>query len=158
MATPEAAFDHDRWSYVRWTPALVGALAAAALAFVLHAFATGIGIALSSTAPTWRDSSMMLVLLTGVYLLFVAITSFGVGGYIAGRLRPPIEASNDEIEFRDGIYGVLVWAIALVLTVLMTWATAQSLTRLSAPSGPSAQSVAGENIIAYRSRSLVPGR
>ena len=149
MATPEAAFDHDRGSYVRWTPALVGALAAAALAFVLHAFAAGIGIAFSSTAPTWRDSSMALVLLTGVYLLFVAITSFGVGGYIAGRLRPPVEASNDEIEFRDGIYGVWVWAIALVLTVLMTWVTAQSLSRLSAPSGPSAQSVAGENIIAY---------
>jgi hypothetical protein len=151
MASSDQAFaiDQDRWNYIRWTPALVGALAAAALAFVLHSFAAGIGIAATSTAPTWRDSSMMLVLLAGLYLIFVAVVSFGVGGYIAGRLRVPVEAAADDVEFRDGIYGVLVWAIALVLTVLMTWATAQSLTRASAPSGPSAQSVAGENLIAY---------
>jgi hypothetical protein len=92
----------------------------------------------------------MLVLLTGMYLILVAIVSLGIGGYIAGRLRAPIEAGKDDVEFRDGIYGIWVWAIALVLTVLMTWVTAQSLTRLSTPTtGSSAQSVAGENIIAY---------
>jgi hypothetical protein len=37
----------------------------------------------------------------------------------------------------------------MFLTVLMTLAAAQSLTRLAAPSGPSAQSVAGENVIAF---------
>ena len=78
--------------------------------------------------------------------------------------RPDAHADRciaDETEFRDGVHGVLVWAIAMVLTVLLTWAAAQSLTRLAAPSGgPSgtAQSVAGENIIAYRSRPSVPRR
>jgi hypothetical protein len=138
--------------YVQWTPVVAGALAAAALAFVLHSFATAIGLAVSSTAPTWRDSSMALQLLSGLYLVLVAVAAFGVGGYIAGRMRAPVAASDDEVEFRDGVHGVLVWAIALVLTVLMTWAAAQSLTRLAVPSGsPSGtvQSVAGENIIAF---------
>ena len=69
-----------------------------------------------------------------LYLVLVAVVAFGVGGYIAGRMRTPIDASADEIEFRDGTHGVLVWAIAMVLTVLLTWAAAQSLTRLAAPS------------------------
>ncbi len=135
------------------TNASAAAASAPAIAFVLHAFAAAIGLAVSSTAPTWRDSSSALQLLSGLYLVLVAIIAFGVGGYIAGRLRATLAAgSDDEIEFRDGTHGLLVWAIALVLTVLMAWATAQSMTRLAAPSaGPagSAQSVAGENIIAY---------
>jgi hypothetical protein len=137
---------------IEWRPAIAGALAAAALAFVLHSFAAAIGLAVSSTAPTWRDSSAALQVLSGLYLVLVAIIAFGAGAYLTGRLRQPMEGSADEVEFRDGVHGILVWALALVLTVLLTWATAQSLTRLSAPSGAAsgaAQSVAGENIIAY---------
>jgi hypothetical protein len=144
--------EDERTHYVQWTPVVAGALAAAALAFVLHSFAVAIGLAVSSTAPTWRDSSVTLQLLSGLYLVLVAVAAFGIGGYVAGRLRAPVAASDDEVEFRDGVHGVLVWAIALVLSVLMTWAAAQPLTRLAVPSGsPSgaAQSVAGENIIAF---------
>jgi hypothetical protein len=146
------AVEDEETSYIQWGPGVAGALAAAALAFVLHAFAAAIGLATSSTAPTWRDASVALQLLSGLYLVLVAIISFGVGGYIAGRMRSPIEAADDEIEFRDGTHGLLVWAIAMVLTVLMSWAAAQSVTRLAAPSAAqagSAQSVAGENIIAF---------
>src|SRR5262245_49096533 len=103
--------------YIQWTPAVAGALAAAALAFVLHSFSAAIGLAVSSTAPTWRDASMALQLLSGLYLVLVALAAFGVGGYIAGRMRAPIAATGDELEFRDGTHGLLVWAIALVLTV-----------------------------------------
>jgi hypothetical protein len=143
------AVEDERTNYVQWGPAVAGALAAASLAFVLHSFAAAIGLAVSSTAPTWRDASMMLQLLSGLYLVIAAIISLGIGGYIAGRMRSPVDASADEVEFRDGTHGLLVWAIAMIITVLMTWAAAQSLTRLAAPSGPSAQSVAGENVIAF---------
>jgi hypothetical protein len=146
------AIEDDRPDYIQWGPAIAGALAAASIAFVLHAFAAAIGLATSSTAPTWRDASMALQLLSGLYLVLVAIVALGVGGYIAGRMRSPIEAAEDEIEFRDGTHGLLVWAIALILTVLMSWVAAQTVTRLAAPTaGPagSAQSVAGENVIAF---------
>jgi hypothetical protein len=137
---------------IEWTPAIAGALAATSIAFVMHAFAAALGLAVSSSAPTWRDASFALQLLSGLYLVLVAIVSLGVGGYIAGRMRSPIAAPPDEMEFRDGTHGLVVWAIAIVLTVLMSFAAAQSLTRLAAPSGgPSgtAQSIAGENIIAF---------
>jgi hypothetical protein len=146
------AVEDEPASYVQWGPAIAGALAAAALSFVMHSFAAAIGLAVSSTAPTWRDSSAVLQVLSGLYLVVAAIAAFGLGGYVAGRLRTPWDGTADEVEFRDGTHGLLVWAIGLVLTVLLTWAAAQSLTRLAAPAGGpagSAQSVAGENIIAY---------
>jgi hypothetical protein len=149
---PVTTIEGDRTAYVQWGPAVAGALAAAALAFVLHSFAAAIGLAVSSTAPTWRDASTALQLLSGLYLVIAAIIALGVGGYIAGRMRAPLAGSADEVEFRDGTHGILVWAIAMILTVLMTWAAAQSLTRVVAPSAGqagSAQSVAGENVIAF---------
>jgi hypothetical protein len=143
--------DEEQTPYVQWGPAIAGALTATALAFVLHTFAAAIGLAVSSSAPTWRDSSFMLQLLSGLYLIFAAILAFGVGGYLAGRLRTPISGSDDEIEFRDGSHGILVWSIAIVLTVLMTWAAAQSLARIAPSAGNPGvvQSVAGEDLIAY---------
>jgi membrane protein implicated in regulation of membrane protease activity len=64
------------FSYVHWGAIIAGALAAAALAFVLHSFAVAIGLAVSSTAPTWRDTSFALVALSGIYLALAAIISY----------------------------------------------------------------------------------
>lgn len=139
--------------HVQWGPVIAGAIAAAALAFVLHAFAVGVGIGLSSTAPTWRDASFALVLLTGLYLVLVAIAAYGFGGYLATRLmRWPATGVAGETEYRDGMHGLLVWAIATLLTAVMAWGTVQATTRLAAPSGGSAgpsTSVGGENLIAF---------
>src|SRR6476661_1068261 len=97
----------DSIDYIRWTPVIAGALAAAALAFVLHGFAAAVGLAVSSTAPTWRDASIALWLLSGIYLIAVALTSYGLGGYIAGRMRTPFrDWSADDVETRDGAHGL----------------------------------------------------
>jgi len=145
-------YDHA-FAYVQWGPIIAGALAAAAVAFVLHSFAAAVGLAVSSAAPTWRDASAMLWILSGVYLILVAIAAYGLGGYIAGRMRGRlVEATAPEIEARDGTHGLLVWGVATLLTGLMIAASAPVAARLAAPSagsaGPAA-SVAGENIIAY---------
>jgi hypothetical protein len=152
--TPSVASAYDRAApYVQWGPIVAGAIAAAALALVLHSFGAAIGLAVGSTAPTWRDASMALWLLSGLYLLLVALACYGLGGYLAGRMRPALPGvGNDESEARDGAHGLLVWALATLVTGLVIAVTAMSLTRLAAPSsgasGP-ATSIAGENTIAY---------
>jgi hypothetical protein len=143
----------ERFSYVSWSAIVAGALAAGAVAFVLHSFAAGIGVAVSSTAPTWRDASFALVALSGLYLVLVALVSYGFGGYVAGRMRTRLSGRTpEENEFRDGVHGAATWALATLLTALLLFGGAQSLTHLAAPStgtaGPST-SVAGENIIAF---------
>lgn len=148
-----APLTEGTFSYVNWGAIIAGALAAAALAFVLNSFAVAIGIGVSSTAPTWRDASLALVALSGLYLVLVALISYGIGGYIAGRMRSRLSGGTpDEIEFRDGVHGAAAWALASLLTALIAFAGAQSLTRLAAPSSGSAgssTSVGGENILAY---------
>jgi hypothetical protein len=143
-----APVEDARVNYVQWGPAIAGALIAAAVGLVLDAFGAALGLAVSSTAPTWRDSSAALQVLSGLYLVLVAMAAFGAGGYVAGRMRRPLAGTVEEVEFRDGTLGLVVWAIAVLLTALTTWATAQSLSRLGAPSSAT-QSVAGENFVAY---------
>jgi hypothetical protein len=150
---PRAALSDRSVLYVQWGPVFAGAVAAAALALVLHSFAGAVGVSVSSTAPTWRDASTALVLLSGLYLILVALASYGLGGYVAGRARVPLGSGTpDEVEFRDGAHGLLVWAIATLLTGLLAFGAVQALTRLAAPAGGQAgasTSVGSENLVAY---------
>jgi len=143
--------DVSRGSVIQWPAIIAGAVGAAGVSFTLHAFAAGIGLSVLSTAPTWRDSSSAYWLLSGIYLLFVALAAFGLGGYIAGRLRAPLDLDVREMEFRDGMHGLVTWGLAVVLTAVMALGVAATATPAMAPSGGqtgSSQSVAGENIIA----------
>lgn len=152
-AVPTDVPGADPVRFVQWGPAFAGAIAAAALALVLHGFAAAVGLAVSSSSPTWRDASFFLWLLSGVYLVLVAIASYGVGGYIAGRMRTRISgARSEETEVRDGVHGLIVWGLATLATALLIGLSGAMVTRLAAPSsgasGPAA-SVGAENIIAY---------
>lgn len=156
-------------TYVQWGPVIAGALTAAALASVLHAFAAAIGLAVSSTAPTWRDASVALWILSGIYLILVAVASYGLGGYVAGLLRerqfgasPTITAPEmeDQLEMRDGLHGLIVWALATLITAILLLAALSASTRLAAPSGGVAgpsTSVAGENLVALDVDRLLRG-
>jgi hypothetical protein len=147
-------------TYVQWGPVIAGALTAAALATVLHAFAGAIGLAVSSAAPTWRDASVGLMILSGVYLILVALASYGLGGYIAGLLRERFgtSATTDEVEFRDSIHGLLVWALATLLTALLLIMATSAASRTAAPGGTSSSaSTAGENTVAFDIDRLLRG-
>jgi hypothetical protein len=114
-------------SYIHWGPALTGAVVAAAASFVLMTFASAIGLMVASPSPTWRDTSVWLAVLSGLWIIVVATGSFALGGYLAGRVRSTWKAPEDEVEFRDGVHGLLVWAVGVVLGVLLLWASAAAL-------------------------------
>jgi len=114
--------------YLEWTPSWVGAIVAAALSFVLLAFGAALGLAVASPSSSWRDTSAVLTLLSGLWLVLTALASFGLGGYLAGRLRIPLRPhTRDEVEFRDGIHGLLVWAIAILIGALLTVAVSGAI-------------------------------
>src|SRR6478672_11275740 len=101
---------------VQWTPIVIGALAATALSSIMVTFGATVGLGVSSTAPTWRDASVALWLLSGTYLVLEALLAFGCGGYFAGRIRMPYgEAVTEDSETRDGLHGVASWALAVIL-------------------------------------------
>ncbi len=109
----------ESWT-LQWTPIVAGALAATAVSSILVTFAATVGLGVSSAAPTWRDASIALWLLSGIYLVLQALVSFGCGGYIAGRVRAPVAAGDvEDVERRDGFHGIAAWALAVVLGALL---------------------------------------
>ena len=115
-------------SFLQWTPVFAGALVASAVSLVLIAFGTALGLGIVSSSPTWRDTSPALTMVSGLFLLLAALVSFGVGGYVAGRLRERWDPSarSDVVEFRDGTHGIVAWALAVVITGVVAAASVPS--------------------------------
>ena len=138
-------------SFLQWTPIIAGALVASAISLVLIAFGSAIGLSILSSSPTWRDASPALAVLSGLFLLLTAIASFGLGGYVAGRLRERWHQSahNDVVEFRDGTHGVVAWAIAVVITGLVAAASAAVIASREVQPATSPIATTSEPLIAY---------
>ncbi|HWY64647.1 MAG TPA: hypothetical protein VNX61_05485 [Rhizomicrobium sp.] len=135
MSAPGERAVATHLSHFQWSAILGGAAAVAGTSLTLNAFGAGIGLSVVSSAPTWRDSSAVYWFIGGVFLLFVSVISFAIGGYISGRMRTPLNADTVETEFRDGMQGLVTWGVAVALAALLAL-------------GATAQSAAGESIIA----------
>lgn len=135
---------------LQWSPILLGAFAATALSSVLLTFAVTIGLGVTSTAPTWRDASAALAILSGLYLIIQAVVSFGLGGYIAGHSRLPVgPAAADETEHVDGAHGLGTWAVAVVMGALLAALIgAATISRTPPMRGP-VQASAAEPLLSY---------
>jgi hypothetical protein len=107
----------DAISAVSWASIAAGAVAAAALTLPLLALGAGLG--LSSVSP-WADSGVSastFKLVTGVYLVAVAVVSSAIGGYLAARLRTRWTGLHtNEVFFRDTAHGFITWAFATLLS------------------------------------------
>jgi len=136
--------------YLNWTPAILGALVATALSSILVAFGATVGLGISSTAPTWRDASAALWLLSGLYLIIQAALSFGVGGYIAGRTSVGLAAADTaEVEHRDGLHGLAAWALAVVLGVALAALLGSATLSRSNSNTVSSRTSAAEPLLSY---------
>jgi hypothetical protein len=136
--------------FLQWSPIVLGAFAATALSSVLLTFAVTIGLGVASAAPTWRDTSAALAILSGLYLIIQAVLSFGLGGYIAGHTRIATSpGAVEETEHVDGAHGLGTWALAVVMgAILATWIGAATVSRTSSIRGP-AQASAAEPLLSY---------
>jgi hypothetical protein len=135
-SAPAAALERSTLSspYIQWGPTFGGGLVAAAVFFVLMTFATAIGLAVSSVSPTWRDTSTGLVVLSGAWVVLTAIGSFALGGYIVGRLRSTWRTNPDEVHFRDGLHGLVVWSLAVIIGACLTLASTATISQSTAKS------------------------
>jgi hypothetical protein len=149
--------------HIYWSAVFAGAIVAAGISFVLLAFGAGIGLSVLSPSPSWRNASMPLALLSGIWHLLISIAAFAVGGYLVGRMRGRLgPATPDEVEFRDGVHAAVMWGMAVIFTALLALAAARVLgpayaeREASAPS--SATSGAGEpRFVSYEVDRLLRG-
>ena len=106
--------------YVDWPAILAGTALAVALSFVLFTFGSAIGLSITSFDPGEGASLRWLAIASGAWFVWVAVTSFAAGGYLAGRMRRTLPGVGiDEAETRDGAHGVLVWATAALVGAVL---------------------------------------
>ncbi|MDS9466664.1 hypothetical protein RGQ15_03595 [Paracoccus sp. MBLB3053] len=113
-----AAPDPER-GHVDWSAVLAGALIALGAAVVLTTLAAGLALAalplgdVAGIRPVWA-------ILAALALVVSLLGPYFLGGYIAGRMRRRSVASPQrETAMRDGVGGLAVWAIGLILSLLL---------------------------------------
>ena len=141
--------DTSALSAVSWAAIFAGATAAAALALILLLLGAGLG--LSSVSPwtnngTWanQDISATSFGLTAIlWLTFTQVVAYGMGGYLAGRLRTRwLSVHSDEVYFRDTAHGFLTWAVASLATAALLTSVIGSIVGSGLKSAPV---IMGEN-------------
>jgi hypothetical protein len=115
-------------SAVAWPAVAAGAVVSLALTLVLLAFGTGLGLSVVSPWSGSGVSATTFKIVTGLYLVVMAMLASSIGGYIAGRLRTSwTGVHSDEVYFRDTAHGFLAWALASVLGAVLLASPASSL-------------------------------
>jgi hypothetical protein len=120
---------------LEWAPVVAGAIAAAAISFVLLTFGAAVGLTLASPWPNAGASAITVAIVVGVWLMAVQAGSFAAGGYLAGRLRSArLESTLPEGQFRDGAHGFLVWALGVLFGSVLLGLTGLSALKTTAQS------------------------
>ncbi len=139
-------------TFVDWSAVFAGAVAAAALSTLLLAFFAALG--LSATSPWGGVSARAMMIWGGIVLVVIQVASFLCGGYLAGRLRMKFAgATQNEVEFRDGAHGFLVWSIGVLVAGAVVASAAGSATRTAVQAVGGAASAVTQTAAAAVSKS-----
>lgn len=121
--------------YVDWGPIAAGAFLATAISFLLLTFGSAIGLTLVSPYRNEGIPIVAFAVIAALWMVWVQVSSFMAGGYLAGRLRRRLgEGTPHEAEMRDGAHGLIVWAVGIVLGGLLISAAATGIAKGTAES------------------------
>ena len=120
-ARAEEETDTSATSYVDWAAVVAGALISTAIFVTMTTFGTGIGLSLTSPYLGEGASAKLAAVAVGIWTLWVVISSYLAGGYIAGRMRHrTYDSTEHESEIRNGAHGLTSWALATLLGGILT--------------------------------------
>ena len=148
VVASETVVSADNSSYVDWPAILAGTLLATAISFVLLTFGSAIGLSLTSAYEGRGMTLFWFAIAAALWVLWVQISSFMAGGYLAGRMRRRHgDASEYESDIRDGSHGLIVWAVGVLLGAMIAVSGVSSAvstaTQAAATTGGAAAGVAG---------------
>ena len=106
--------------HVDWGASLAGAALAVAITFTMSAFGAALGISAAPSAYDrhWVGPPILLTIVIALWGAWIAVSSFAAGGYLAARMRRLVpDSSAHERDLRDGIHGLIVWAVGAVVIV-----------------------------------------
>ena len=135
-----------RASYVDWPGVFVGVIVASALSWLLLTFGSAIGFASVSPYTANRDTATTLTMAAAAGCARTQIYAIAMGAYIAARLRPRVSlVESDEVGFRDGVTGLTVWALAILIGLALAGMIASGAARTGAQLAGAAAGTASAN-------------
>lgn len=106
-------------SFVSWRGILAGAAAGSAVSLVLISLGIAGGLSLLSPWPG-QSYTGFAATVAAAWGLIATIGSFLVAGFVAARVRPRVaDVPADEVEFRDGVQGLVAWAVCVLFAGLI---------------------------------------
>jgi hypothetical protein len=122
VAVVSTTINNDTNAYVDWPAIVAGAVIASAISFVLFAFGTAVGLSITSPYPSESVSAVTFAIVLALWILWVTVLSFLIGGYFAGLLMRQRVVGDHEKEMRDGMHGALTWGLGVLLgAVIAAW-------------------------------------
>ncbi len=82
---------------------------------------------------------------TGVWFVWVILSSNVAGAYLAGRLRRrTYDATPDELDTRDGAHGLIVWAVGAILAAILASSGVTGIARTAtSAAGTATETISG---------------
>jgi hypothetical protein len=115
-------------TYVDWPAIFAGTAVATAISFVLLTFGSAIGLSLTSAYEGAGISLTGFAIAAALWLVWVQVSGFFAGGYLTGRMRRRIhDASEHESDIRDGVHGLTMWAVGLLLGAFLAFSGATAV-------------------------------
>ncbi|MFD1703085.1 hypothetical protein ACFSCV_08715 [Methylopila henanensis] len=133
-------------SHVDWAAIFAGTVIAAGLSIVLTTFAGALGLS-SISAEQGESVSFVGLILTGLFTALSTVAVYMLGGYVAGRLRandPGVTA--EEAGTRDGLHGLVVWGVGIIVAGAFALSAASGTARLAAGAAATGVQAAGSVI------------
>jgi hypothetical protein len=107
---------------VDWGAVFAGAVLTTAVALIFLAFGAALGLGVTSPYEGEGVSPALYVIAAGIWLLWVQLVSFSIGGYVTARLRNrQLESGEHEIDVRDGMHGLLTWGVGVLAAALIAF-------------------------------------
>lgn len=142
-------------SYIDWTAVLGGGVVAVAVGSVFAGFGAALGLSTISAEPGEGSLSAM-VIVSGLWIVVSLVASYSAGGYIAGRMRRRVDrAAADEVTARDGINGLVVWGLGIVVSVVLLGSAVSTTVSAVGEAASAAGSVA--EVVATTAGSIAEG-
>jgi hypothetical protein len=141
----DAAGADRQSSRIDWAALFAGASVATAIAYVLTTFGSAVGLSMTSPYPERGVSTPVLLVAVGLWVIWVSASSYMAGGYVAGRMRRRLyDATEHEVDIRDSIHGVVVWAVASLFGAVLIGMTATGAAKTGAQAAATAVSGAAQ--------------
>ncbi|WP_323718247.1 hypothetical protein [Paracoccus aminovorans] len=141
----EIIADDNRRGHVDWASILAGAAIAAGAWVVFTSFTAAIG--LGSVSPEEGEGlGTFAAILVGLFAFLAMVAVYALGGYVAGRMRRRSATAEDEVEARDGIHGLTVWALGTLLTGFVAAGAISSGARVAGNAAGTAVEAAGSAV------------